>query len=90
VSVVFASSCSLLIRGNIAAVRQEIHLSGCSNFPSQLQPPSIVPLQLRAHANWRPTPGCCNAARTEHASLRQTHVAAITYAPTTMAYEGEM
>jgi hypothetical protein len=35
---VFASSCSLLIRGNIAAVRQEIHLSGCPNFPRHLCP----------------------------------------------------
>jgi hypothetical protein len=33
---VFASSCSLLIRCNLAAFRQEIHLSGCSNFPSHL------------------------------------------------------
>jgi hypothetical protein len=33
---VFASSCSLLIRGNIAAVRQEIHLSLCPNFPNHL------------------------------------------------------
>jgi hypothetical protein len=33
---VCVSSCSLLIRGNIAAVRQEIHLSGCPNFPSHL------------------------------------------------------
>ena len=32
----FASSYSLLIRCNLAAVRQEIHLSGCSNFPSNL------------------------------------------------------
>ena len=31
-----ASSCSLLICGNIAAVRQESHLSNCPNFPSQL------------------------------------------------------
>jgi peptide/nickel transport system substrate-binding protein len=33
---VSASSCSLLICGNIAAVRQESHLSNCPNFPSQL------------------------------------------------------
>ena len=32
----YVSSCSLLIRGNIAAVRQESHLSGCPNFPSHL------------------------------------------------------
>ena len=33
-SGVFASSCSLLIRGNIAAARQESQLSICPNFPN--------------------------------------------------------
>ena len=45
----FASSCSLLIRGNIAAVRQEIHLSLCPNFPSHL---CLSFTQLNKEALW--------------------------------------
>jgi hypothetical protein len=45
-------SCSLLIHGNIAAVRQEIQLSGCPKFPSHLyQKGIVVPDQERESLN---------------------------------------
>src|SRR5690349_9837371 len=49
-SGVSVSSCALLIRGILAAVRQKIHLSRCPNLPNHLLPASLT--LMEAAGSW--------------------------------------